>query len=70
MDIMFNGKWLEVNGAGLVNPIVLKNFGLDPEIYNGWAFGFGDRLAMIKMGIPIFAFCGQKSRALLASLKI
>ncbi len=52
MDIMFNGEWLEVNGAGLVNPIVLKNFGLDPEIYNGWAFGFGDRLAMIKMGIP------------------
>ena len=52
MDIMFNGKWLEVNGAGLVNPIVLNNFGLDPEIYNGWAFGFGDRLAMIKMGIP------------------
>lgn len=52
MDIMFNGNWLEVNGAGLVNPIVLKNFGLDPEIYNGWAFGFGERLAMIKMGIP------------------
>ncbi len=52
MDIMFNGSWLEVNGAGLVNPIVLKNFGLDPEIYNGWAFGFGERLAMIKMSIP------------------
>ncbi len=52
MDIMFNGNWLEVNGAGLVNPIVLENFGLDPNIYNGWAFGFGDRLAMIKMGIP------------------
>ncbi len=52
MDIMFNGDWLEVNGAGLVNPIVMKNFGIDPEIYNGWAFGFGDRLAMIKMEIP------------------
>jgi phenylalanyl-tRNA synthetase alpha chain len=52
MDIKFNGDWLEVNGAGLVNPIVLENFGLDPEKYNGWAFGFGDRLAMIKMGIP------------------
>lgn len=52
MDIMFNGNWLEVNGAGLVNPVVLKNFGLDPAVYNGWAFGFGDRLAMIKMGIP------------------
>ncbi len=52
MDIMFNGEWMEVNGAGLVNPVVLKNFGLDPEVYNGWAFGFGERLAMIKMGIP------------------
>ncbi|MDD5165635.1 MAG: hypothetical protein PHG25_03855 [Candidatus Pacebacteria bacterium] len=52
MDIKFNGNWLEVNGAGLVNPIVLKNFGLDPDIYNGWAFGFGERLAMIKMAIP------------------
>ena len=52
MDIMFNGNWLEVNGAGLVNPVVLRTFGLDPEIYNGWAFGFGERLAMIKMGIP------------------
>ncbi|MDE1975351.1 MAG: hypothetical protein KGI49_02470 [Patescibacteria group bacterium] len=52
MDIMFNGDWLEVNGAGLVNPVVLRNFGLDPEVYNGWAFGFGERLAMIKMGIP------------------
>ncbi|MDE2037903.1 MAG: hypothetical protein KGI69_01605 [Patescibacteria group bacterium] len=52
MDIMFNGGWMEVNGAGLVNPVVLRNFGLDPEIYNGWAFGFGERLAMIKMGIP------------------
>lgn len=52
MDIMFNGEWMEVNGAGLVNPVVMKNFGIDPEIYNGWAFGFGERLAMIKMGIP------------------
>ena len=52
MDIKFNGEWMEVNGAGLVHPQVLKNFGLDPEVYNGWAFGFGDRLAMIKMEIP------------------
>lgn len=52
MDIKFNGEWMEVNGAGLVHPQCLKNFGLDPEVYNGWAFGFGDRLAMIKMAIP------------------
>ncbi|MBU0546631.1 MAG: hypothetical protein ABH876_02140 [Patescibacteria group bacterium] len=52
MDIKFKGEWMEVNGAGLVHPQCLRNFGLDPEIYNGWAFGFGDRLAMIKMEIP------------------
>jgi len=52
MDIKFNGNWLEVNGAGLVNPVVLEKFGLDPEVYNGWAFGFGERLVMIKMEIP------------------
>jgi phenylalanyl-tRNA synthetase alpha chain len=52
MNIKFNDEWMEVNGAGLVHPQCLKNFGLDPEIYNGWAFGFGDRLVMIKMGIP------------------
>lgn len=53
MDIKFKDKWMEVVGSGLVHKRVLKNFGLDPKIYNGWAFGFGvDRLAMVKMGIP------------------
>ena len=52
MNIKFNDQWLEVSGAGLVHPQVLQNFGIDSEIYNGWAFGFGDRLAMVKMAIP------------------
>ena len=53
MDIRLGGEWMEVVGSGLVHKQVLKNFGLDPEVYNGWAFGFGiDRLAMVKMGIP------------------
>ncbi len=44
--------WMELSGSGLVHTECLKNFGLDPEIYNGWAFGFGiDRWAMVKMGI-------------------
>jgi phenylalanyl-tRNA synthetase alpha chain len=52
MDIKMGENWMEVVGSGLVHTQVLKNFGLDPEIYNGWAFGFGvDRLAMVKMGI-------------------
>src|SRR3989344_2176529 len=53
MDIKMGGDWMEVVGSGLVHTQVLKNFGLDPEVYNGWAFGFGiDRLAMVKMNIP------------------
>lgn len=53
IEIKFGEDWLEVVGSGLVHKQVLKNLGIDPEIYNGWAFGFGiERLAMVKMGIP------------------
>lgn len=41
--------WLELGGAGMVHPKVLQNVGIDPEIYTGFAFGFGpDRIAMIR----------------------
>ena len=44
--------WLEFMGAGLVHPVVLKNGGVDPKKYSGFAFGFGlTRLAMMKYGI-------------------
>lgn len=40
-------RWLEVLGSGMVHPIVLKNMGLDPEVYSGFAFGLGpDRMMM------------------------
>jgi len=53
VDIFFNNKWLEVMGAGLVHPNVFKAAGLDPVIWQGFAFGGGiDRLVMIKHGIP------------------
>lgn len=45
-------KWLEIGGAGVVHPEVLKNGGIDPEKYSGFAFGMGlDRLAMLKYGV-------------------
>jgi phenylalanyl-tRNA synthetase alpha chain len=45
-------KWLEIGGAGVVHPQVLKNGGVDPEQYSGFAFGMGlDRLAMLKYGV-------------------
>lgn len=53
MEIEKDGRWLEVLGAGVVKGAVLKNLGVDPEVYNGWAFGFGlERLAMISMELP------------------
>lgn len=47
------GRWLEVAGAGMLHPEVLKNAGLDPEKVGGFAFGGGiERLLMVKYGIP------------------
>jgi len=44
--------WLEILGAGMVHPSVLRNGGINPDKYQGWAFGMGpDRLAMLKYGI-------------------
>ena len=46
------GKWLEIMGAGLVHPNVLRNCNVDPDEYQGFAFGFGwDRLVMLKYGL-------------------
>ena len=45
--------WLEILGSGMVNPNVLRNCGIDPEEYKGFAFGMGiERVAMLKYGIP------------------
>lgn len=47
------GQWLEIGGCGMVHPNVLANCGLDPDRYQGFAFGMGiDRMAMLKYGIP------------------
>ncbi len=48
------GGWLEMGGAGMVHPNVLKNGGIDPKKYNGFAFGWGiERVLMMKEGIKI-----------------
>ncbi len=45
--------WLEILGSGMVHPKVLQNAGVDPQEYQGFAFGIGiDRIAMLKYGIP------------------
>ncbi len=51
-DGPFKGRWLEISGSGQVHPSVVRNFGLDPERYIGFAFGSGlERLTMLRYGI-------------------
>jgi phenylalanyl-tRNA synthetase alpha chain len=52
IDLSFGEGWLEMGGAGMVHPNVLKNVGIDSEKYQGFAFGLGpDRLAMLRYGV-------------------
>ena len=57
IDMMFangpnKGRWLEISGSGQVHPSVIRNFGLDPQRYIGFAFGSGlERLTMLRYGI-------------------
>lgn len=51
--LKFRNRWLEVMGAGMLHPNVIKNVGLDPKKVQGFAFGGGlDRIAMVKWNIP------------------
>lgn len=51
--LKFKNRWLEVMGAGMLHPNVIKNVGLDPKKVQGFAFGGGlDRIAMVKWNIP------------------
>jgi len=52
VDVFFKGRWLEVLGCGMVDPVVLESVGLDPTKYSGFAAGFGvERFAMIMHNI-------------------
>lgn len=53
LTIGAGGDWLEILGSGMVHPNVLRHCGLDPDRYQGFAWGMGiDRLAMLKYGMP------------------
>jgi phenylalanyl-tRNA synthetase alpha chain len=75
IDIAFGsgplkGKWLEVSGSGQVHPSVVRNFGLDPERYIGFAFGMGpDRLAMLRYGIDDMRLLFENNLRFLSQFK-
>ncbi len=53
LKIGTGSDWLEILGCGMVHPNVLRHCGIDPDVYQGFAFGMGvDRLGMLKYGIP------------------
>jgi phenylalanyl-tRNA synthetase alpha chain len=49
---LFNGRWVELGGAGLVHPNILENYGIDTNRYSGFAFGLGvERIPMMAHGV-------------------
>lgn len=71
MEIDKDGKWIEVLGAGIVRGEVLKNFGVNPDEYNGWAFGFGlERLAIISMELPDIRLLWSRDERVKKQLKL
>jgi len=66
VDLRLKGEWLEIAGAGMVHPQVLKNVKIDPDKWQGFAFGIGiDRVAMLKYKIDdIRLFYGSDMRFL------
>jgi phenylalanyl-tRNA synthetase alpha chain len=71
VEVEINGKWVEVVGSGVVKGSVLKNLGVDPEKYNGWAFGFGlERLAIISMELPDIRLLWSEDERVRKQLKL
>lgn len=71
MEVAKDGKWVEVLGAGLVQPSVLEKLKVDPNQYNGWAFGFGlERLAIIGMELPDIRLLWSKDERVQKQLKL
>ena len=59
--------WIEILGAGMVHPQVLRNVGYDPDRYTGWAFGMGvERLVMLRYGVPDIRYFYQGDLRFLA----
>ncbi|MDO8496577.1 MAG: hypothetical protein Q7S43_03995 [bacterium] len=71
MEVEIGNRWVEILGAGIVKGEVLKNFGVDPDKYNGWAFGFGlERLAIISMELPDIRLLWSRDERVKKQLKL
>ena len=70
MDISWKNGWLEILGSGIVDPNVLKNCGIDPKEYSGFAFGMGiERIAMLKYGIDDLRLFSENDKRFLKQFR-
>ncbi|OGZ00547.1 MAG: hypothetical protein A2946_02230 [Candidatus Liptonbacteria bacterium RIFCSPLOWO2_01_FULL_53_13] len=71
MEIKTGDRWVEVLGSGKVHPKVLDNFGVDSNVWNGWAFGFGlERLAIVSMNLPDMRLVWSEDERVKKQLKL
>jgi phenylalanyl-tRNA synthetase alpha chain len=71
MEVDKDGQWVEVLGAGVVQPSVLEKLGVSSKTYNGWAFGFGlERLAIISMELPDIRLLWSEDPRVIKQLKL
>jgi phenylalanyl-tRNA synthetase alpha chain len=71
MEIQIDGRWVEVLGAGVAHNQVLETLGVDPKIYNAWAFGFGlERLAILSMNLPDIRLLWSEDDRVVRQLKL
>ncbi len=71
MEVQISRRWIEILGAGVVSKKVLKNLGVNPKEYNGWAFGFGlERLAIISMDLPDIRLLWSQDKRVKGQLKL
>lgn len=71
MEIEVRGRWVEVLGSGIAHGEVLKKLGVDPDVYGGWAFGFGiERLAIISMDLPDIRLLWSQDERVTRQLKL
>jgi phenylalanyl-tRNA synthetase alpha chain len=67
VDVFYRGRWMELLGSGMIRPEVLRHGGIDPDEYQGFAFGMGiDRLTMARFGIDNIRLLYANEEAFLA----
>ncbi len=71
MEIEVKGRWVEVLGSGITHGKVLETLGVDPKIFNSWAFGFGlERLAILSMNLPDIRLLWSEDERVKRQLKL